>query len=227
MKMRKISIILCLLLSAALAVAVFKIVQTVTIQQKEKDDFEVLVKQVEIVKPDKELPTEPTETTPAPTQTVRNIQPVLEQNKECIGWLFIDGANINYPVMHTPDNPQKYLRKNFNGLYSQSGVPFLDGRCNLTDGNLIVYGHNMKNGTMFSNLKKYFDTAFRNAHNRIEFETADGVFLFEITDVIKTDIRNEWYDKLNSEDGRSLVLSTCYGSEKSGRLLVIAKEVKT
>lgn len=227
MKMRKISIILCLLLSAALAVAVFKIVQTVTIQQKEKDDFEVLVKQIEIVNPDKELPIEPTETTPAPMQTVRNIRPVLEQNKECIGWLFIDGTNINYPVMHTPDNPQKYLRKNFNGQYSQSGVPFLDGRCNLTDGNLIVYGHNMKNGTMFSDLKKYLDTAFRNAHKEIEFETADGVFLFEITDVIKTDIRNEWYDKLNSEGGRNLVLSTCYGSAKSGRLLIIAKEVKT
>ena len=227
MKMRKISIILCLLLSAALAVAVFKIVQTAQIQQKEKEDFQVLIEQVETPKPEQELPIEPTKTKPVLTQTVRNIKPVLEQNKECIGWLFIDGTSINYPVMHTPDNPQKYLRKNFNGQYSQSGVPFLDGRCSSTDGNLIIYGHNMKNGTIFSDLKKYLDTDFRNAHRSIEFETADGIFLYEVTDVLKTDIRNEWYDKLYSEDGKTLVLSTCYGSAKSGRLLVIAKEVKT
>ena len=227
MKMRKISIILCLLLSAALAVAVFKIVQPAQIQQKEKEDFQVLIEQVETPKPEQELPIEPTETKPVLTQTVRNIKPVLEQNKECIGWLFIDGTSINYPVMHTPDNPQKYLRKNFNGQYSQSGVPFLDGRCSLQDGNLIIYGHNMKNGTMFSDLKKYLDSNFRETHKTIEFQTEDGVYLFEIVDVIRTNISDERYNQINSIDGRTLALSTCYGNAKSDRLLIIAKEVTT
>ena len=226
--MRKISIILSLLLSAALAVAVFKIVQTINIQQKEKEDFQIIAELVNTPTiPDETVSAEETDEKKSETESTRNIAPVLEQNADCIGWIFIDGTNINYPVMHTPDNPQKYLRLSFDKKYSQSGVPFLDGRCSLQDGNLIIYGHNMKNGTMFSNLKKYLDTDFREAHKMIEFQTADGVFLFEITDVIRTNISDERYNQINSTDGRILLLSTCYGSAKSDRLLIIAKEVTT
>ena len=226
--MRKISIILSLLLSAALAVAVFKIVQTINIQQKEKEDFQIIAELVNTPAiPDETVSTEETDEKKPETESTRNIAPVLEQNADCIGWIFIDGTNINYPVMHTPDNPQKYLRLSFEKKYSQSGVPFLDGRCSLQDGNLIIYGHNMKNGTMFSDLKKYLDTDFREAHKTIEFQTADGVFLFEVTDVIRTNISDERYNQINSTDGRILLLSTCYGSAKSDRLLIIAKEVTT
>ena len=226
--MRKISIILCLLLSAALAVAVFKIVQTMNIQQKEKEDFQIIADLVETPPNlDETSSTTVTQDNKEETKTTRNIAPVLEQNADCIGWIFIDGTNINYPVMHTPNNPQKYLRLSFEKKYSQSGVPFLDGRCSLQDGNLIIYGHNMKNGTMFSDLKKYLDTAYREAHKTIEFQTAEGVFLFEVTDVIRTNISDERYNQINSTDGRTLALSTCYGSAKSDRLLIIAKEVTT
>lgn len=225
---RKISIILSLLLSAALAVAVFKIVQTINIQQKEKEDFQIIAELVNIPTiSDETVSTEETDEKKPEIKNTRNIAPVLEQNADCIGWIFIDGTNINYPVMHTPDNPQKYLRLSFEKKYSQSGVPFLDGRCSLQDGNLIIYGHNMKNGTMFSDLKKYLDTDFREAHKMIEFQTADGVFLFEITEVIRTNISDERYNQINSTDGRILALSTCYGSAKSDRLLIIAKEVTT
>ena len=226
--MRKISIILSLLLSAVLAVAVFKIVQTINIQQKEKEDFQIIAELVNTpIIPDETISTEETNEKKPETESTRNIAPVLEQNADCIGWIFIDGTNINYPVMHTPDNPQKYLRLSFEKKYSQSGVPFLDGRCSLQDGNLIIYGHNMKNGTMFSDLKKYLDTDFREAHKTIEFQTADGVFLFEVTNVIRTNISDERYNQINSTDGRILALSTCYGSAKSDRLLIIAKEVTT
>lgn len=225
---RKISIILSLLLSAALAVAVFKIVQTINIQQKEKEDFQIIAELVNTpTVPDETVNTEETDEKKPETESTRNIALVLEQNADCIGWIFIDGTNINYPVMHTPDNPQKYLRLSFEKKYSQSGVPFLDGRCSLQDGNLIIYGHNMKNGTMFSDLKKYLDTGFREAHKMIEFQTAEGVFLFEVTDVIRTNISDERYNQINSTDGRTLLLSTCYGSAKSDRLLIIAKEVTT
>lgn len=226
--MRKISIILSLLLSAALAVAVFKIVQTINIQQKEKEDFQIIAELVNTPTiPDETVSAEETDEKKSETESTRNIAPVFEQNADCIGWIFIDGTNINYPVMHTPDNPQKYLRLSFEKKYSQSGVPFLDGRCSLQDGNLIIYGHNMKNGTMFSDLKKYLDTDFREAHKTIEFQTADGVFLFEVNDVIRTNISDERYNQINSTDGRILALSTCYGSAKSDRLLIIAKEVTT
>ena len=176
--MRKISIILSLLLSAALAVAVFKIVQTINLQQKEKEDFQIIADIVVTPLPEETSnPADTQEPQKEETKSTRNIAPVLKQNADCIGWIFIEGTNINYPVMHTPDNPQKYLRLSFDKKYSQSGVPFLDGRCSLQGGNLIIYGHNMKNGTMFSDLKKYLDTDFRKAHKTIEFQTEDGVFL--------------------------------------------------
>ena len=142
-----------------------------------------------------------------------------------IGWLSIDGTNISYPVMHTPSDPQKYLRRNFYGKYSQSGVPFLDGRCNLQSTNLVIYSHNMRNGTMFSNLKKYVDRDFLNAHRTVKFETVDGIRYFTVTKVLTTNTSDAWYDRITAEDGsRCLVLSTCYGSGKDGRLLIIAEE---
>ena len=154
----------------------------------------------------------------------RNIQALITENADCIGWLSIDGTNIGYPVMHTPTDPQKYLRRNFYGKYSQSGVPFLDRRCNLQSTNLIIYGHNMKNGTMFSDLKRYVDRDFLNAHRTVKFETADGVQTFIVTEALKTNTSDAWYDRIAAEDGRQLILSTCYGSGKDGRLLIIAAE---
>ena len=59
-------------------------------------------------------------------------------SKSSFGWLCIPETDINYPVMHTPDNPEKYLRRNFQGEYSESGVPFLDSRCVLDSDNLII-----------------------------------------------------------------------------------------
>ena len=103
--------------------------------------------------------------------------------------------------MHTPSEPQKYLRRNFYGKYSQSGVPFLDGRCNTQSTNLIIYGHNMKNGTMFSDLKRYADRDFLNAHRTVKFETADGVQTFTVTEVLKTNTSDAWYDRITAEDG--------------------------
>ena len=126
--------------------------------------------------------------------------------------------------MHTPEEPKKYLRRSFYGKYSQSGVPFLDGRCSPDGGNLIIYGHNMKNGTMFADLKKYLNTDFLNAHRTVRLETADGVFLFTVTEALKTNTADLWYDRISCEDDRRLILSTCYGSGRNGRLLIIAEE---
>lgn len=103
-------------------------------------------------------------------------------------------------------------------------MPFLDGRCDLQSTNLIIYGHNMRNGTMFSDLKKYVNRDFLNAHRTVKFETADGVQTFTVAEVLKTNTSDAWYDRIAAEDGRQLILSTCYGSGNNGRLLIIAAE---
>ena len=81
----------------------------------------------------------------------------------------------------------------------------------------------MKNGTQFSDLKKYLNAEFRSLHSTIEFETKCGIRHYTVVDVIRTDIYDEIYNHINTDDD-TLILSTCYGSEKSGRLLIIAKE---
>lgn len=241
MKKRRISLIILLLLLSAVCLASLTMAwKEYADQASDRHAFDELAELVE--KPEETtVPADETtdgttdtentaeittdaQTEPEPTEHKRNLAPLMEQNSECIGWIYIEGTAINYPVMHTPNDPQKYLRKNFEKKYSTSGIPFLDYRCTL-ETNLILYGHNMKNGTMFSDLKKYLDKTFREQHSVIELETADGVRYFTVTEVIKTDIYDKRYEDIEVKDGsQKLILSTCYGSAKSGRLLVIAEE---
>ena len=223
MKMRNnpVLIFFCLLLSAAVVLAGANIYSELKERQKEKKDFAAVSQIAEPTVTTAQTESEPTERPAAE----RNIQALITENADCIGWLSIDGTNISYPIMHTPSDPQKYLRRNFYGKYSQSGVPFLDGRCDLQSTNLIIYGHNMKNGTMFSDLKRYVDRDFLNAHRTVKFETTDGVQTFIVTEALKTNTSDAWYDRIAAEDGsRCLILSTCYESGKDGRLLIIAAE---
>ena len=222
-RLRKISLtILCFLLSALILCSGYMVWKDLSAKQSDISNFEELQEIVE-EKP-KDTSDDSKKETKEPTEKKRNLQPILLQNSDCIGWIFIPNTNINYPVMHTPNEPQKYLRLNFNKKYSSSGVPFLDYRCS-DETNLIIYGHNMKNGTMFSDLKKYLDSSFFEAHKIIEYETADGISYFEIVEVIRCDNTSEVYDKITATDSRELMLSTCYGSSKSGRLVIRAKEI--
>lgn len=217
---KPVLIFFCLLLSAAAVLAGVNIYSELKERQKEKEDFAAVSQITEPTVATAQTESEPAEQSAAE----RNIQALITENADCIGWLSIDGTNISYPVMHTPSDPQKYLRRSFYGQYSQSGVPFLDGRCSTVGGNLIIYGHNMKNGTMFSDLKKYLNTDFLNAHRTVRLETADGVQSFIVTEALKTNTSDAWYDRIAAEDDRHLILSTCYGSGKDGRLLIIAAE---
>lgn len=216
-------IFFCLLLSAAAVLSGVKIHSELRERQKEKEDFATVSQIAEPTVTAEQTESEQAEPTEEPAAE-RNIPALIAANTDCIGWLSIDGTNISYPVMHTPHDPQKYLRRNFYGKYSQSGVPFLDGRCDLQSTNLIIYGHNMKNGTMFSDLKRYVDRDFLNAHRTVKFETTDGIQTFTVAEALKTNTSDAWYDRIAAEDGRQLILSTCYGSGKDGRLLIIAAE---
>lgn len=232
---RKISMaIVSVLLSALLLISGIMIYRELSSRQKEKENFDALAELVEMPVTNPSITSEPPAETTEPSETtepekpLRDLSPLLEQNSECIGWLCIPDTAVNYPVMHTPRNPQKYLRTNFYGEYSQSGVPFLDYRCSLDSGNLLIYGHNMKNGTMFGELKSYTDPAFCAEHPTIEFQTADGLFRYTVSEVRITDTSDQWYEDIGSElfEGkRYLVLSTCYGGG-NGRLLVIATEIQ-
>lgn len=169
-------------------------------------------------------------------------------NSECFGWISIAGTNINYPVMHTPSNPQKYLNKNFYGEYSYSGTPFLDTRCSADSTNLIIYGHHMNNGTMFADLCNYTDYSYFTGHPTVVLETKDGAFAYSVFSVMKVKFDDDWYrfttvgteksynsrieyakEKSIYDTGitpvygqQILTLSTCYGYNQDDRILVLA-----
>ena len=73
-------------------------------------------------------------------------------NSDIVAWIKIEGTTINYPVMKTTDNDY-YLKKDFYKEYDACGSIFQDYRSNFTDKNIVVYGHNIKRGIMFSDLE--------------------------------------------------------------------------
>lgn len=177
-----------------------------------------------------------------------SISELISMNSDCVGWISIAGTNINYPVMHTPSNPQKYLNKNFYGEYSFSGTPFLDGRCLADSTNLIIYGHHMNNGTMFAELCNYANKEFRDEHPTVVLETKDGAFSYSVFSVIKVKSNDPWYKFISAQTEKTynskieyakekslyhtgispvygqqiLTLSTCCGSNQNDRILVLA-----
>jgi Uncharacterized protein conserved in bacteria len=104
-------------------------------------------------------------------EILRRYGELHEKNKDFIGWLATPNTEINYPVMYTPDEPEYYLRRDFEGKYSQSGVPFISATCTVDSDCFIIYGHNMKNDTMFGTLDKYKDPSFWSENALFEFDT--------------------------------------------------------
>jgi len=246
-------VLISVLLSALLILSGFMIYKELSDWQKEKEDFAELAELVQITTPEQPEPdaTESlTDDEPEPAHK-RDLVPLFAENSECIGWLCIPDTVVNYPVMHTPENPQKYLRRNFYGEYSQSGTYFLDGRCSMESDNLIIYGHNMRNDTMFGSLPKYMEEAYRQAHSVIEFETETGCAEYTVFAVVTVKKQDDWYGFINAADceefkkqleqirskalycsddmpeygAQLLTLSTCYNSANDGRLLVIAMKL--
>ena len=72
------------------------------------------------------------------------------QNTDMVGWISIDGTKLNYPVMQTPNEPNFYLKHNFEKEYSDLGTPSVQEDCDIAQSdNLVIYGHHIKGGKMF------------------------------------------------------------------------------
>lgn len=111
------------------------------------------------------------------------------ENSETIGWLKVDGTEIDNVVMYAPDEIDKYLHRDFYGKDSYRGCLFVDEFCDiLKSDNLIVYGHNMKDGTMFGTLDCYASESFYKEHKYIQFDTIYEKHIYEVVAAIKTSI---------------------------------------
>lgn len=136
------------------------------------------------------LPEEPKEPSPSPTDEtesegrewpVVDFASLQEINPDIVGWIYIEGTEINYPVVQGRDN-QYYLKHLFSGEWNGSGCIFLDSRNRLdfSDRHSIIYGHHMKNGTMFSGLTEYKKQEYYNKHPIALLLTPDKNYEIEI-----------------------------------------------
>ncbi|MCL2124452.1 MAG: class B sortase [Oscillospiraceae bacterium] len=105
-----------------------------------------------------------------------------KEHPDFVGWLRIPGTVVDYPVMHTPADPEYYLASNFFGKRSSHGTPFLDYRCDPAkpSDNMTIYGHHMQDGSMFAVLERYKSKEFYESHKTIEFDTAYGIGDYEV-----------------------------------------------
>ena len=115
---------------------------------------------------------------------------------DIIGWIQIDGTDIDYPVLQKKEDEDFYLNHNFQGESDSKGSLFVDGRTEIwpLDQNLVIFGHNMSNGAMLGTLDYYLDASFYEAHQTIVFDTIYSKNLYEIVAVVKTVVKQEEED---------------------------------
>lgn len=114
-------------------------------------------------------------------------------NEDYCGWITIENTNIDYPILQGEDNDY-YLHKDINQEYLEAGSIILDYRNDkFNDKNTIIYGHSMKNNTMFGQLKYFKDGDFFNANKYIRIISPEGEILkYEIFSVYTTDISDNY-----------------------------------
>ena len=144
-------------------------------------------------------PTEPREVLP-------RLQEQYEKNPDLAGWLTIPGTRIDYPVMYSPDEPERYLHANFEVSYSFAGLPFIDAACDPESGNRIIYAHNMLDGSMFRTLLKYQQKDFWQRNPVISFNTLYEEQEYEVVAAFydkvykKTDTNFKFYQFYDTSD---------------------------
>lgn len=201
------------------------------------------------------LPEDPT--TQEPLLPLPQYVEVSKLNSDMVGWICIDGTRINYPVMQTPNNPDYYLKRDFYKNYSGHGCLYVREQCDMDapSDNVTIYGHNMKDGSMFADLLNYRSKSYWENHRYITFDTLTQQRTYEIFAVFKTtaskgkgfayhqfvDADNEAeYEEFVQECislslystgvvptyGENIItLSTCEYTQSNGRFVVVARRI--
>lgn len=146
-----------------------------------------------------------------------------EVNGDIVAWIQIPGIGVDYPVVQGKDN-EHYLYYTFDGKANKAGSIFLDyrNRADFTDSKVILYGHNMKDGSMFSNLKKFENVDFRKEHKNVYLYLPEKTLYFEVTECKRVFMGNVIYDlgiRDESKNLEKMILSTCSASSNTRLIL--------
>lgn len=144
---------------------------------------------------------------------------LVQKNNDCIGWLYIPSVDISYPVVKSADNDD-YVHKTFNGTENLAGCIFSD--CRITAPfvqKTILYGHNMKNGSMFHGL--FSIETHQDEYKDIWVYLPTGaIYHYSVVEVKRTDLLDREVYSVSASYDETLVLSTCI--KDNTRLVVIA-----
>lgn len=171
---------LIVILSIIFLISAGVLITTLVRGQNEQNAFETLAQEM--------APSEQSQQGENPLEGYQNLKAL---NEDFVGWIFLEGTKLNYPVMYTPDDPQYYLRRDFEKKNSLSGTPFIDGESSPTDANVLIHGHNMKNGTMFNALMQYEEEEFWTSHPVIQFHTPFSLGDYQVLGVFFTKISGD------------------------------------
>ena len=191
---RIIYIFVYILLSILIVISAIYIIKFLLSKEEAKKESELLDtveinnNEIEKEKKDTEETTEKTnEVENKETERMLKVKELQKENADIVGWLEIENTNISYPVLQGEDN-EYYMTHNYKKEKSKNGSIFLnkDYDWNIPSSNLLMYGHNLGNGTMFQELLKYQNKEFYNNHKVIRFTTAKEDAEYEIISVFKS-----------------------------------------
>ena len=191
--------------------------------------------------------TEATECTETKVPVFVDFEKLTAEYPDTVGWLYCEGTPINYPVVEGKDN-LRYLRRLPDGSYNAAGSHFADYRCKevAASGNYIIYGHNMKNGSMFGTLVRYKSQNYYDEHPTLYYLTPERTFRIELIAGFVTKSTGEVYNtQLSAEQVRQfcaesdfssgitpqdddvfITLSTCSYEYENARYVVIGRAIE-
>lgn len=243
---RRIALVVCV---GAFLFTGYRILSPLLAYQAATDEYQSLAA---MIHPPVDKPREPSTPEDVRYQSPIDFEALFAINPDIIGWIQIPGTVVDYPVVQVWDN-DTYLHTTFEGRRNASGAIFADYRSasDFSDPNTLIYGHKMKNGTMFALLTDYLQPSFYEAHPTLTVYTSDAEYHYEIFSVYVTAPDDPAYtldypdadsfaDYLDEVKARSqmhtdvavdatdviITLSTCDYQFEDARLVVHAKRVR-
>lgn len=151
------------------------------------------------------------------------------ENPNTVGWLYCENTVINYPIMRSDDN-EYYVHRLYDGTRGKAGALFMDFRCtaDFSDYNTIIYGHNMKDDSMFGTLEEYKSQDYYDIHPEMWLLTREGSYRLELIAGYITDVDSDTYVnlqsrvELNEYIARGIDISTFASSYEAGTAEKIA-----
>lgn len=248
MKKRKIIALICLGLGLACgAIGIYKYIE----EKNAGKEYEKL--QQEVVKEEPKLVEEPE---PEPVSKVEipiDFAALQQQNPDVYAWIQVPGTEVDYPILQSSNDNTYYLNHTIDGEEKKEGAIFTENYNTKTfeDPNTVIYGHDMKNGSMFQSIHKYMDRSFFDNNRDIVIYMPDQILHYKIFAAYLTDnkhllmnynfwSKDEYQQYLNSifsmrdmnafidtstevtTEDKIITLSTCYAGISTQRYLVQA-----